>query len=55
MRLEAEARMTEEPRVGKLHAGICVGAVGQPAVLQRHASSWRRMLRFEVVTSEVSS
>ena len=24
----AEASMTEEPREGKLHAGICVGGVG---------------------------
>jgi hypothetical protein len=31
----AEARRTEEPGAGKLHAGIWAGAVGQPAVLPR--------------------
>ena len=43
MRLEAEARMTEEPRAGKPLAGICVGAVGKPAVLQRHPLTHGRM------------
>ena len=29
------ARYSEEPCAGKPHAGICEGAVGQPAVLVR--------------------
>ena len=36
----AEARLSEEPGAGKLHAGICAGgAAGKPAVLSR----WRRV------------
>ena len=30
---DAEASTTEEPREGKLHAGICTGGVGRPAFL----------------------
>ena len=30
---DAEASMTEEPREGKLHAGICAGDVEQSAFL----------------------
>ena len=33
--LPAEASVYEEPGAGKLHAGICAGAVGQLAVLPR--------------------
>ena len=33
--LTAEASIPEEPGAGKLHAGICAGAVGQLAVLPR--------------------
>ena len=33
--LIAEASIPEEPGAGKLHAGICAGAVGQLAVLPR--------------------
>jgi hypothetical protein len=31
----ADASISEEPGAGKLHAGICAGAVGQLAVLPR--------------------
>lgn len=33
MSLDAEARILEEPGAVVPHAGICEGAVGQPAVL----------------------
>ncbi len=41
--LAAEASIHEEPGAGKLHAGICAGAVGQLAVLPRSfARGWGR-------------
>jgi len=37
--LTAKASTTEEPREGKLHAGICVGDAGQPEFLPRLCQS----------------
>ena len=37
----AKASTTEEPREGKLHAGICAGGVGQLAFLPR-TTPWKR-------------
>ena len=41
---DTEASPTEEPREGKLHAGICAGGVGRPASLPRRASEGKDLL-----------
>src|SRR5262249_33304204 len=49
----AEARRTEEPGAGKLHAGICAGAVGQPAVLPRWPLGHRAIRRSHYLSDKV--